>query len=277
MTTGLRSIVFGGTRGLGLATALALAAEGGSVLVASRDAATVAEAVALIRDRSRAAAPLGMRCDVSCPADVDATVSKALDVWSGIDAVVNCAGVLGPAGPTDQVDWDAWRTAVQINLFGPVLVSRAIIPHFKAAGRGKLVHLSGGGATRALLGLSAYCASKAGLVRLVEVMAHEVRGMNIDVNAVAPGPLGTRMLDEVLTAGAGAVGQDYYDTVVRFKQSGATPLDVPVSLIRFLVSPASDGVTGRLISAVWDSWQDDAAFRKALENPDMFTLRRIDQ
>src|SRR5690349_1055725 len=127
MTTGLRSIVFGGTRGLGLATALALAAEGGSVLVASRDAATVAEAVALIRDRSRAAAPLGIRCDVSCPADVDATVSKALDIWSGIDAVVNCAGVLGPAGPTDQVDWDAWRTAVQINLFGPALVSRAII------------------------------------------------------------------------------------------------------------------------------------------------------
>jgi NAD(P)-dependent dehydrogenase (short-subunit alcohol dehydrogenase family) len=272
----MRVIVFGGTRGLGLATALSLAADGASIMVASRDVEAVNQAEAQLRACHRGRVPIGERCDVSSVADVRRVVSRAVEDWGGIDGVVNCAGVLGPAGPTHEVDWDAWQAAVEINLFGTAHISRAVVPHLKAAGRGKLIHLSGGGATRALQGLSGYCASKAGVVRLVEVLAEELCGTNIDVNAVAPGPLDTRMLDETLTSGPESVGQEYYDKVRRFKEAGGTPIDIPVALIRFLLSPASDGVTGRLISAIWDPWQDEAAFRAALDRPEMFMLRRVD-
>jgi NAD(P)-dependent dehydrogenase (short-subunit alcohol dehydrogenase family) len=271
-----RVLVFGGTRGLGRALAHRLAADGAAVFVASRSRAAVDAAVEGLAARQPARPPHGLRCDIAKEVDVGAAFDAALDTMDGLDAVVNCAGVLGPTGPTDSVDWAEWRAAVETNLFGSALVARAAITVFRRTGKGKLVFLSGGGATKALPGMSSYCASKAGLVRLVETLAEELRDTQIDVNAVAPGPLATDMLTEVEAAGPDAVGAEYHRQVRTWRRQGATPLDTPVGLIEFLISAESDGVRGRLISALWDPWQDPPALTEALRDKDMFMLRRVD-
>jgi NAD(P)-dependent dehydrogenase (short-subunit alcohol dehydrogenase family) len=123
--------------------------------------------------------------------------------------------------------------------------------------------------------LSAYATSKAAVVRFAETLAEEVRKYHIDVNAVAPGALNTRLLDEVLEAGPARVGRDFYDQMVKVKAQGGTPLGVGASLCVFLASSQSDGITGKLISAVWDPWQEFHRHLDDLNLTDVYTLRRI--
>ena len=130
---------------------------------------------------------------------------------------MNNAGVYGPKGLVEEVDWDEWEHAVRVNLFGSVLCSRAVLPHFRANGYGKIIQLSGGGATSPLPRLSAYAASKAAVVRFAETLAEELHDTGIDVNAVAPGALNTRLLEEILEAGPRRVGGWFYERAVEQK------------------------------------------------------------
>jgi NAD(P)-dependent dehydrogenase (short-subunit alcohol dehydrogenase family) len=187
---------------------------------------------------------------------------------------VSNAGVYGPKGTIDRVDWSEWARAVEINLFGSVLPARALVGHFAERGYGKIVQLSGGGATNPLPGLSAYAASKAAVVRFAETLAGELREHHVDVNAIAPGALNTRMLDEVIAAGPEAVGQAFYERALEQQRSGGVPLERGAELAVFLGSAASDGVTGKLLSAVWDPWAELPEHRADLES-DVYTLRRI--
>jgi NAD(P)-dependent dehydrogenase (short-subunit alcohol dehydrogenase family) len=150
-----------------------------------------------------------------------------------------------------------------------------ISPHFKKAARGKIIQLSGGGATSPLPGLSAYAASKAAVIRFVETLAEETRPHHIDVNAIAPGALNTRMLDEFLAAGPERIGLAFYERSLRQKKNGGAPLGKGADLAVFLGSPLSDGITGKLISAVWDPWEALPNHLEDLNGTDIYTLRRI--
>ena len=99
---------------------------------------------------------------------------------------------------------------------------------------------------------SAYAASKAAVVRFGETLAEELRDARIDVNSVAPGALNTRLLDEVIAAGPEAVGRKFHELSIEQKRSGGTPLATAAALCVFLASAESDGLTGKLISAIWD-------------------------
>ncbi|KPV47831.1 dehydrogenase, partial [Kouleothrix aurantiaca] len=175
----------------------------------------------------------------------------------------------------EDIDWDARVEAMQINLFGTVLMTRAVIPHFRPRGYGKIINLSGGGATAPLPRFSAYAASKSAVVRLTETFAHELRDAHVDVNAIAPGALNTRLLDEVLAAGPEHVGDDFYARSLKQRDQGGAPLEKGAALATFLASAASDGITGRLLSAVWDDWATLPERREHLEATDIYTLRRI--
>ena len=140
---------------------------------------------------------------------------------------------------------------------------------------GHIIIISGGGATKPLPYLSAYAASKAAIVRFGETLAEELKERGIDVNLVAPGALNTRLLDEVLQAGPERVGQAFYDASLRQKQSGGTPLTRGADLCAYLASAASDGITGKLLSAVWDPWERLEQWRDELDGTDIYTLRRI--
>src|SRR5262249_17493304 len=161
------------------------------------------------------------------------------------------------------------------NVCVTVYMSRALIPHFKSRKLGKIINLSGGGATAPLPRISAYAASKAAVVRLTETLAHELREARVDVNAIAPGALNTRLLDEVLAAGPERVGRDFYDRSLRQRDEGGAPLARGAALATYLAGPDSDGISGRLFSAVWDDWPRLAQRRDALAASDIYTLRRV--
>jgi NAD(P)-dependent dehydrogenase (short-subunit alcohol dehydrogenase family) len=217
---------------------------------------------------------LARTADVSDQEEVGTLVRDALGRFPELTILVNNAGVYGPKGAIEEIDWDQWTRAVEANLYGSVLALRELVPHFKRRGYGKVIQLSGGGATAPLPGLSAYAASKAAAVRFAETIAEELRESHVDVNSIAPGALNTRMLQEVLDAGPERVGQDFYDRALAQQRGGGVPLERGAELATWLASPASDGVTAKLLSAVWDPWRELPTHLADLDS-DVYTLRRI--
>jgi len=270
---GRAAIVTGASQGLGLAIARAFAAEGAAVAVCARDAAALENAAdGLRREGGKVFAAV---CDVSNEEEITRFVSGAMDAFGRIDILVNNAGVYGPLGPIESIDWSEWVQAININLLGSVMFCRALLPHFKRNRYGKIIQLSGGGATNPLPRISSYAASKAAIVRFAETLAEEVSEFGIDVNSIAPGALNTRLLDEVLAAGPSAVGESFYNRSLKQKESGGAGMARGAELAVFLASAASDGITGRLISAVWDPWREFPEHATDIRNNDVYTLRRI--
>jgi NAD(P)-dependent dehydrogenase (short-subunit alcohol dehydrogenase family) len=273
---GRAAIITGASQGLGLAIAQAYVTAGASVLLCARDREMLEQAsVEVTSLAARSQTVVVQVADVARPADVERLVDMAFRIFPRIHILVNNAGVYGPMGPIEEVDWDAWVKAIEINLFGSVLLCRGVLPHFKAHGYGKIVQLSGGGATNPLPWISAYAASKAAIIRFAETLAEEVREYHIDVNSIAPGALNTRLLDQVLAVGSQKVGKAFYNRALNQKEQGGTPLEKGAELAVFLGSAASDGITGKLLSAVWDPWENLPDYRKHLHQTDVYTLRRI--
>lgn len=273
---GRGALITGANQGLGLAIARAYVNAGASVVLCARDAAMLERA----RDEVAAVAVSGQRVvahagDVSNQSDVERLIGRACAELPNLQILVNNAGIYGPIGPTEAVDWDDWVRAIEINLFGSVLMCRAVVPHFKQRRYGKIIQLSGGGATNPLPRLTAYAASKAAIVRFAESLALDVREHGIDVNAIAPGPLNTRMMRELLEAGPAAAGDAFFDRMKRIAEEGGAPLETGAALAVFLGSAESDGITGKLLSAMWDPWETLAERRDDLQRTDVYTLRRI--
>ena len=273
---GRTALITGASQGLGFEIARAyLDAGAAGICVCARDGAVLESALSELREL---AAPdqqvLGQVADVSRLEDVQRLVELALTGLGELTILVSNAGVYGPMGSIDQTSWREWTRAVEINLLGSVLPARELIAHFTQSGYGKIVQLSGGGATGPLPGLSAYAASKAAVVRFTETLAEELRGDGVDVNAIAPGALNTRMLEELLDAGPEHVGEAFYERALEQRRSGGVPLRRGAELAVFLGSSASDGITGKLLSAIWDPWQDLPEHRAELAC-DVYTLRRI--
>jgi NAD(P)-dependent dehydrogenase (short-subunit alcohol dehydrogenase family) len=270
------AIVTGASLGLGFEIAKKYLEAGASLMICARSERLLDTAALALRTLAGTGqSVLALAADVSKPKDVAALVDGALREFGRLDILVNNAGVAGPIGALEDIDWEEWIRAIEINLLGSVLLSRAILPHFKQAARGKIIQLSGGGATNPLPGLSAYAASKAAVIRFVETLAEETRLHHIDVNAIAPGALSTRMLDEFLAAGPGKVGSAFYERSLRQKRDGGVPLCKGADLAVFLGSSLSDGITGKLISAVWDPWESLPGHLDDLNGTDIYTLRRI--
>lgn len=273
---GRTALITGATRGLGLEIARAYLKAGvRGICVCGRGAAALRGAETQLNELAASGQQVqAVLADVSVPEDVERMTRAALDRLGDLTIVVSNAGVYGPMGTLEEVDWSQWARAVEINLFGSVLVARAVVPHFIQCGYGKIVQLSGGGATRPLPGLSAYAASKTAIVRFAETLAEELHAHGVDVNALAPGALNTRMLDEVLAAGPRAVGEEYHRRALAQQRSGGVSPRRGAELAVFLGSAASDGITGKLVSAVWDRWSALPLHRADLDG-DLYTLRRI--
>jgi len=270
------AIITGANQGLGEAIARTFVKAGANVMLCARDEAKLTEVVAKLRSLCQKDQRVeALRADISKREDVDQLVSATLAIFRQVHILVNNAGVYGPKGSIEELDWDEWVQAVESNLFGSILIARALLPHFRAHHYGKIIHLSGGGATAPLPFISAYAASKAGIVRFMETLAMEVKNEGIDVNSIAPGPLNTRLLDEVLEAGPEKIGQAFYERALKQQAEGGAPLERGAELTVFLASAASDGLTGKLISAVWDPWEYFAEHMDDLQKTDIYTLRRI--
>lgn len=273
---GRNAIITGASQGLGAEIARRLVAAGVSVLLCARGAETLevvrAELTTLAAPQQRV---LAQAADIASPLDVAALFALAEAAFPRLDILVNNAGIHGPIGRFEETSLDAWGKALSVNLLGTARCCQAALPGMRRAGGGKIINLAGGGATSPMPGMSAYAASKAALVRLTETLALENADAGIDINAVAPGAMATRLIDEVVAAGPERVGIEYHARMVKLRDEGGTPLSVGAELCVFLASAASDGITGKLISAPWDRWRDWPAHLDELRRSDVFTLRRI--
>ena len=170
---GRNTIVTGGSQGLGRAIVEAFVREGANVLLCAREEGPAAD----LANHCQSEAPLpgqrvlAHRCDVSSESEVTALFRAADASLGELHVLVNNAGIYGPKGPTDEVSFEEWRRCVDINLYGTLLPCRAAMPRFRRSGYGKIVNLSGGGATNPMPNISAYAASKAAVVRLTETLA----------------------------------------------------------------------------------------------------------
>ncbi len=273
---GLGAIVSGASRGIGLAIARTFLAAGAHVVACGRDPSALDAAVVELRTGVPPGRVVeGVPTDVADPAAVRALVDRAVAVLPSLDVLVSNAGVLGPVGALTDVPWDEWTAAIAVNLVGPALLMRAALPHLRAGGRGRIIQLSGGGATKAQPFRSAYGASKAGVVRLVETIAGEEAVHGVTVNAIAPGAINTRFLDELVAAGPERAGEAGWAEAQRQLASGGSSPEPAARLAVLLASARGAGITGRLLSAVWDDWEglpDRAAEVAATE---LYTLRRL--
>ena len=191
-----------------------------------------------------------------------------------IDVLVNCTGVLGPIGTVSGTEAEAWAEAVETNLIGSFYLTRAVLPLMLKQQSGKILHFSGGGAAYARPFFTAYGASKAALVRFTESLAEELRGTNIDVNTIAPGPVNSRMWDQ-MRAASNAAGERTREEIRKMEQGGGVSPDRAAALAVFLSSERSNGLTGRLISAIYDPWEGLEQRIPAIMNSEAGTLRRV--
>lgn len=267
-------LITGGSRGLGLAIAQQCLHDGANVIVCGQNAERLEKAKPLLGVGGKQSVSFYL-LDVANAEQVARTISSVLSQHGRVDALVNNAGVLGSLGALDAVSWEDWQRTIAVNLFGAVLMCQQLLPHFRSNAYGRIVNLSGGGATAPLPFSSAYGASKAALVRFTETLAAEVKDCGITVNAVAPGALNTAMLDAVLEAGADRAGADRYANALKQRDSGGASLAEAAALCAFLASEKSGFLTGKLVSAVWDPWRQLENHVEDLSGSDIYTLRRI--
>jgi len=188
-------IITGASSGIGAATARAFAAAGARVALAARDAARL-EQVA----RGLPGQPLVVPTDVTDDAAVAVLVERTVAAFGGVDIVINNAGV-GLAAPVAELPAEDLRRALAVDLFGPLALTQAALPHMRRRGRGQLIYVSSVVGLRALPYLGGYAAAKAALDRLTESLRVELRGSGIAVTLVRPGTTRTEFSAHRLGSG----------------------------------------------------------------------------
>ena len=272
--SGRSVLITGGSTGLGFETAKLFVRKGANVIICSRNINELETAVSkLSSEKINPSQQIRfMRVDVGNTDEID-----SLFAFSGTpDVLVTCAGVYGPIGAIENNSWYEWDYAIRVNLIGTVYCVRKVVSIWKSEKRGgKIICMSGGGATKGMPNFSSYAASKSAVVRTVETIALENKDSGIYINAVAPGALNTRMLDQALNAGQESTGSDTYSKLIAQKENGGASIQNAAELIAYLASDISDGITGKLISAVWDNWKMLHEHKEFLSNSEVYTLRRI--
>jgi NAD(P)-dependent dehydrogenase (short-subunit alcohol dehydrogenase family) len=265
---GKLALVTGASRGLGAAIARRLCADGAGVILAARDRAALEASAKLLPEARQ------FPVDLAQPEEVERLVAFCRGQERPVEIIINNAAIQGGIGPFAAAEFAVWRAVFQTNFFAAARICQGLLEPMMRLGRGKIVNLSGGGASSPRPDLTAYGVSKCALVRFSETLAQELHGTGIDVNCLAPGAMNTDMLREVISAGPSGARREY-EKALKQERTGGAPLSRAADLAAFLASPASDGITGRLISAVWDNWPELADHKAELAETDIYTLRRI--
>ena len=276
-TTSLGTIfISGGTSGLGFQMAEHFVRLGASVIICGRNSVSVENSIRLLNEVVPTDQTiLGFTCDVADAASVSKMFAEINQLGISVQVLICNAGVIGPIDEFLVNDLTEWQNAFNINLYGTLHLVAAILPGMLLSKRGRVIHISGGGATSPLFGMSSYAASKAAAVRFIETVALEYKDSGITFNSVAPGMLKTKLLDQMLEAGPDRIGESLFNKSSAKADASSDSSARAIELIDFLSSDASSRITGKLISAEWDNWSDWPNHLDDLDSSDIYTLRRI--
>jgi NAD(P)-dependent dehydrogenase (short-subunit alcohol dehydrogenase family) len=258
------AIVTGGGRGIGRAIAEALARAGMGVAVLARTAEEVAETVALIeRAGGRAIETVA---DVADPDAVGQAVERVERELGPVDLLVNNAAVATPVGPAWEVEPEAWWRTIEVNLRGPFLCARAVLPGMVRRRSGRIVNIVAVAAFNTAPFMSAYGASKAALVSFTDDLAAETREHGISVFAIRPGLVQTRMQDELSAS-----------PYVQRRRTGQGPALVPAEraaeAVVFVATGRADGLSGRFIDVTRDDVAELAQRADQIVKDDLLAMR----
>jgi len=242
------TIVTGAGRGLGRATSVALAQAGAAVAVVARSETPVRETVAAIKEAGGEA--LGVMADISDPAAVERAARQIEAALGPVDLLVNNAATMGPLGPVWEANPDDWWHTFEVNLHGPYLCSRALLPGMVARRRGRIINLATSAATVAVAHMGAYVVSKTALIRLTENLAAELLNYGISVFAIDPGTVRTAMSQYVLESEAGKKWLPWFRKL--FDKGRDVPAEKAAQLVVHLASGRADALSGRLIGVADD-------------------------
>jgi len=276
LLSGKIALIMGASSGIGKEIAKKFALEGADLILCARNFEKLKNTeIEIKKNISSIQRVHSFSVDVSEANQVKKLLQFTLEHFTNCDIIVNSSGIYGPKGLIEENKPEDWKKSIEINLLGPMLLFHYFIPIFKKQNHGKIIQLSGGGATNPMPYLSSYAASKAGVVRLIETLSKELKAYNIYANAVAPGPLNTEMLDEIINAGPDKVGKEFFNKSLMQKQMNDNSFDNITNLSLFLASSKSDGISGKLISALWDDWEKWPSNLSELNESDLYTIRRI--
>lgn len=264
-------IITGASSGIGAALVEVLAEEGHRLFICARRMERLLD-LALTHDRVEA-----FECDVADEEQVGEFIGRITEQTDSVLGLITAAGWFGAIGPMVETDSAEWKAAIETNLFGVYHLVKHAHPLLKADGHGRIVNFAGGGAFGVFENYSAYAVSKSAVVRLTENLAVELAEDGIAVNAVAPGFVATEIHDRTIELGPELAGAEHYEMTLEKMKAGAVPMELPVELVRFLLSDRAEGLTGKTISASFDPWRSDefAANIMALNESELYTLGRI--
>jgi NAD(P)-dependent dehydrogenase (short-subunit alcohol dehydrogenase family) len=268
----MNALITGATGGLGRALCTAFWNFGANLLLVGRSPHRLDELRRCLNDKAGQTVDF-IECDLASGEGPGKLITAVRERWTHLDVLVNNAGTLGPIGPVWENDWDAWETAMRVNLLVPVQLCRALIPMMSPGG--SIINISGGGATSPRPNFSAYGTSKGALVRFSENLAVETAPMGIRVNCIAPGIMRTRMVEQVVAMGTERSGPQEFRKARAVMEAGGTPPEIPAELAVMLASERGQDINGKLLSAQWDPWRELPDHTEDLRDSDIYTLRRI--
>ncbi len=266
-------VITGASRGLGAHIARTLWAEGANILLVARSERRLRNVIDELEVRPRQCA-YSLVCDLAETEGAGQVAEASHRLLGNVSVLVNNAAIQGPIGSVWETDSADWERTLRINLLSVVALCRSFVPLMAANGGGKIVNVSGGGATGPRPRFAAYATAKAALVRFSETLAQEVQALGIDVNCIAPGDMNSVMTEAVIAAGPVRSGEKEYANACRVSKQGAGT-ERAAALCAFLASDESKGITGKLVSALWDPWETLADHVEQLAGSDIYTLRRI--
>ena len=267
------AVVTGAGRGIGRAIALAYAREGARLALAARSESELEQTALAVSEAGGEAIAVGT--DVTSQVATRNLAERVVERYGRIDVLVNNAGISGPVGPLQDNDIEDWVETINVNLTGTFLVCRSVIPVMLEQGGGRIINLSGAGVANAWSNMSAYCSSKAAVVRLTEVLAQELESQGILVNALGPGSVHTSMWEK-MTEQAAEAGADFiHDLGQRVLSGGGAPIDDCAELAVWLASGESGALTGRVISAAADDFRSLTPQVPEIMSGDAYTLRVV--
>ncbi len=275
---GKKIFISGGSRGIGFDFAKTLLLSGASVAYCGRDKGQL---TASHRELEQFIIPnnnqklFSYMTDISNKSEVEKLKDLVNNDIGPIDVLISNAAVIGPLGSFLDNDLDFWESTLKINLMGSIFLIHNFLPIMINNGGGKIIQISGGGATAPLPKVSSYAASKTAIVRFIESLALEYKDLKIDINAVAPGVQKTRINQEMIEAGPDVIGKELYSAAVTKSLGQDDSTHKACDLIKFLASEKSNGITGKLISAEWDNWSEWPNHIPELQGSKLYTLRRI--
>lgn len=260
--------VTGGGRGIGRATAQALAQAGAAVAVLARSVQELKETADLIHQDGGCAQVFV--ADVTDAAAVSRAFKEIERSMGAIDVLVNNAAVLKPFGPLWENDADEWWRGVEVNVRGPMLCAQAVLPQMIARRRGRIINVSSGAGAMGAPYYSSYIVSKTALIRMTECLALETAAHGLAIFAISPGTVRTAMSEYSLQSPEGQRWLPWYRRV--FKEHIDVPAERPARLVLELASGKADALSGRFLS-VFDDLELLLRHSAELEEQDLYTLR----